>query len=294
MTVESATYIDDLNAAYPLGTDPKSEGDDHIRLIKSTLKTTFPNVTGAVTPTHTELNYVDGVTSAIQTQINTINSQLATTLFPNVTGTVTPTHTELNYVDGVTSAIQTQLDARLKTTLSGNTTVSGGTYTLTIDANVASMDNAWAWSQCLLSMGRSTGTYWAYMTGGAFYNTVVLGFSEVNHGTFATTDTIDFLLGPVQNGTLQGNTTFTLTISDDSTLGANHGAFMAAGPCVAKIIVFGHASSAYTTAFDAGSGFTRIWEGGSAPGALPAGDIRIVDVLIKDDVFYLSYKDYPA
>jgi hypothetical protein len=34
------------------------------------VKATFPNVSGAVTPTHTELNYVDGVTSAIQTQIN--------------------------------------------------------------------------------------------------------------------------------------------------------------------------------------------------------------------------------
>lgn len=70
MGLETGTYISDLNAANPASSDPKSQGDDHIRLVKSTLQATFPNITGAVTPTHTELNYVDGVTSAIQTQLN--------------------------------------------------------------------------------------------------------------------------------------------------------------------------------------------------------------------------------
>lgn len=70
MALETGTYISDLNASNPASSDPKSQGDDHLRLIKSTVKTTFPNISGAVTPTHTELNYVAGVTSAIQTQIN--------------------------------------------------------------------------------------------------------------------------------------------------------------------------------------------------------------------------------
>jgi hypothetical protein len=70
MGLESATYINGLNSSNPTSSDVRSEGDDHIRLLKSTIKATFPNVSGAVTPTHTELNYVDGVTSAIQTQLN--------------------------------------------------------------------------------------------------------------------------------------------------------------------------------------------------------------------------------
>jgi len=70
MTVETATYLGDLNATYPAGSDARSEGDDHIRLLKTVLKATFPYVTGALTATHTELNYVDGVTSAIQTQLD--------------------------------------------------------------------------------------------------------------------------------------------------------------------------------------------------------------------------------
>jgi hypothetical protein len=70
MPVESVTHISDLNASNPLGTDPGSDLDNHIRNLKTGIKTTFPNISGVVTPTHTELNYVDGVTSAIQTQLD--------------------------------------------------------------------------------------------------------------------------------------------------------------------------------------------------------------------------------
>lgn len=56
MTIESATYISDLNTSNPGAADAKSEGDDHIRLVKATLKTTFTGITGAVTATHTALN----------------------------------------------------------------------------------------------------------------------------------------------------------------------------------------------------------------------------------------------
>lgn len=56
MTIESATYISDLVSTNPAAGDPKSEGDDHIRLVKSTVKATLPNLTGAMTKTHTVLN----------------------------------------------------------------------------------------------------------------------------------------------------------------------------------------------------------------------------------------------
>lgn len=70
MPLETATYISSLNISNPTYNDNVDKADDHIRLIKSTLKNTFPNVSGAVLPTHTELNFVDGVTSAIQTQLD--------------------------------------------------------------------------------------------------------------------------------------------------------------------------------------------------------------------------------
>ena len=70
MALETFQYIDDLVATNPTATDNVSQGDDHIRGIKTTLKNTFPNVTGAITATEAELNFVDGVTSAIQTQLD--------------------------------------------------------------------------------------------------------------------------------------------------------------------------------------------------------------------------------
>jgi hypothetical protein len=59
MALESATYINQLNALNPDGTDLVSTADDHLRLIKSTLKNTFPNVTGPVTLTQNTLNNSD-------------------------------------------------------------------------------------------------------------------------------------------------------------------------------------------------------------------------------------------
>jgi|TARA_R100000482_G_C5123845_1_gene147429 hypothetical protein len=59
MALESGTYIDSLNASNPATTDGLSQADDHMRLIKATIKATFPNVSGAVTLTHTEVNALD-------------------------------------------------------------------------------------------------------------------------------------------------------------------------------------------------------------------------------------------
>ena len=63
MALESTTYIDGLVSTNPTGTDPRSQGDDHIRLVKSSIKATFPSLTGAVTSTQVELNLLDGVTA---------------------------------------------------------------------------------------------------------------------------------------------------------------------------------------------------------------------------------------
>ena len=103
---------------------------------------TLPNTTGTVpvlavhsdtsiTATPAELNYSDGVTSNIQTQLDakqpldaeltelaTMNGATASALADlsatevQIIDGATLTTTELNYVDGVTSAIQTQLDGK--------------------------------------------------------------------------------------------------------------------------------------------------------------------------------------
>jgi hypothetical protein len=84
----------------------------------------------AATTTSTEIGYVNGVTSAIQTQIDgkqaTITGGATTITSSNLTdsralvsdgsgkvGVATTTSTEIGYVNGVTSAIQTQIDAKV-------------------------------------------------------------------------------------------------------------------------------------------------------------------------------------
>ena len=70
MGLETGTYISDLVVTNPVGaSDAKSQGDDHLRLIKATLKNTFPNITGAMTLTHAQLNQ-----AALKNTTNTFTS----------------------------------------------------------------------------------------------------------------------------------------------------------------------------------------------------------------------------
>jgi len=75
MTVESGKYIGSMNPDYPEVDDPVAEGDDHLRSIKLKLVETLPGKDGngfakPIVATEDELNFVEGVTSPIQTQIN--------------------------------------------------------------------------------------------------------------------------------------------------------------------------------------------------------------------------------
>ena len=49
MPLENAQFIRDLNANYPEGGDPRSRGDDHLRMLKRVLQATFPNLGEAIT-----------------------------------------------------------------------------------------------------------------------------------------------------------------------------------------------------------------------------------------------------
>lgn len=63
MALEQATTINQLVETNPLGTDTKSQGDDHIRLIKGALRRTFPNITGPITVDEKVLNALAGGTN---------------------------------------------------------------------------------------------------------------------------------------------------------------------------------------------------------------------------------------
>lgn len=110
MALETATYVNQLVATNPVSGDPKSQGDDQIRLVKSTLKNTLPNLGGAMTASEAELNILDGATLSTA-ELNILDGVTASAAEINILDGATLTVTELNFVDGVTSPIQAQIDA---------------------------------------------------------------------------------------------------------------------------------------------------------------------------------------
>tara|TARA_B110000046_G_scaffold83630_1_gene91822 strand:+ start:89 stop:1168 length:1080 start_codon:yes stop_codon:yes gene_type:complete len=65
MALENGTYVNSLVTSNPASTDGLAQADDHIRLIKSTIKNTFPNLTGPVTATQASLNNTTSIPSVL-------------------------------------------------------------------------------------------------------------------------------------------------------------------------------------------------------------------------------------
>ena len=112
-----------MNSSNPVSTDAISAADDHLRLIKAALLATFPNITGVLNATHTELNTVaDGGTSATSTTLAS-----ADRIVVNDDGTMV----QVSLSDLLTylNSFQTAAGALATINSSGNAvTVSGLTY----------------------------------------------------------------------------------------------------------------------------------------------------------------------
>ena len=245
MSLESFNYIDSLNASNPTTTDNVSEGDDHIRGIKTTIKNTFPNINAAVTATDEELNYVDGVTSNIQTQLGTKLPLAGGTMTGNITlGTNTIDGLEINTtatnnlglgtgaVDSITTGgynigigdyALSSVDAgsnntaigyvTLNTTTSGNGNTSAGFYSLVVNTagsyNVASGFKA---LQANTTASGNTGIgYFALAGNTTGINNVALGYQA---GTTNTTGSSNIIIGDTVNAP-------SATASNQTVIGSN-------------------------------------------------------------------------
>jgi hypothetical protein len=113
--LETGTYISDLVATNPLTSDLASTGDDHIRLLKSTIKATFPNINGAVSATDEQLSLLTGLTGTVWTSAN---DGASSTL-------------DADLLDGSSSAAFAQLSASNVFTSSG----SGSSWPVEVQSN---------------------------------------------------------------------------------------------------------------------------------------------------------------
>jgi hypothetical protein len=121
--------------------------------------------TALTTVSATELGYLDGVTSAVQTQIN---AKQATVSGVN--------DTEIGYLDGVTSAIQTQLDGKVPATI---VDAKGDIIAATAADTVARLAVGANDTVLTADSTAATGLKWATPAG-------VTGLTNFAHGTGTT------------------------------------------------------------------------------------------------------------
>ena len=149
MTVETATYINQLNVNYPESNAAITGGDNHLRLIKTALKNTFPNISGPITDTHTTIN-LNMATVTAATNANTASTlvkrdgsgnfaagTITASLTGNVTGNTSGTHTgPVTGNASTATALATSRTISLSGDVSGSASFNG-TANATIHATIA-------------------------------------------------------------------------------------------------------------------------------------------------------------
>lgn len=79
MSLEVGSFINDLTAANPISTDPVGQGDDHLRLIKTCVKGTFPNF-GTIFNEVRQLDVATSISSTWNSNLICSNTSATTTV----------------------------------------------------------------------------------------------------------------------------------------------------------------------------------------------------------------------
>jgi hypothetical protein len=87
MALESGNYINDLVITNPTSSDPKSQGDDHLRLVKTILKETLNGFTGAILVTAADTGTATGHVLAPSTALVGYTPMLCLLYRANITNT---------------------------------------------------------------------------------------------------------------------------------------------------------------------------------------------------------------
>jgi microcystin-dependent protein len=121
LPLETATYITDLVTSNPAHSDGLNNADAHLRLIKGTIKATFPNFTAAA---------LNSTQAQIDTTVNTVSTNGVSILAD------AGVHFKTNTTDGITNPAEGQVGVS-----TGGTTAtvfsSGGIGTATLNASTA-------------------------------------------------------------------------------------------------------------------------------------------------------------
>jgi len=115
MGLETGTHINDLTITNPVGTDNKSQGDDHLRLIKKVVKASFPGMGGAAWRVQSKGS---GYTVLATDNMSVIRCTTVVTLTLTAAATLGNQHMFVAFADGGIVTI----DGNSSETVNGQTT----------------------------------------------------------------------------------------------------------------------------------------------------------------------------
>lgn len=150
MALESFSGIWSLNVSNPTTSDDVSQGDDHLRGIKTSIRQTFPRISSTIGVTASEINHLSGVASnvknaldalsaSLQAEIsrtNTLSASLATVISTSDTLSQSLLATQSNLND-VSKSLQAEisrtntLSASLQSVINTSIVAYGGFYVAT-------------------------------------------------------------------------------------------------------------------------------------------------------------------
>ena len=208
MAVETAAFISQLNSASPAVGDLKSEGDDHLRVIKTALQGSLPNLgANAVTVTAAELNAVAGRTVDIPAIANIAVAGTGATALYVATQPTTAVGRAIANLDVVDSKI---LAAAVAATLPSQTG-NGGKYIKT-NGTTASWEVAPNFGTLLATLTPTVSTAVDFLStfSSAYDNYLILGSGV----TFGTDDGLSVRLAA--SGAADTGSNYITTSFDDS------------------------------------------------------------------------------
>lgn len=127
MALETGTTVDSLVSTNPVATDPVGQADDHLRLIKTVLKTTFAGITGVAD--EDDMSSDSAAKLATQQSIKAyVDAQV--------------TASDLDFQGDSGGALSIDLDSETLTVAGGtgiDTSGSSNTLTVAIDSTVATL-----------------------------------------------------------------------------------------------------------------------------------------------------------
>jgi len=268
-------------AVSPAGSVTVSAKRRFAGVVRDASDTTIKFFQDATTKPTSTVNFAEAGLTYADIQVDDIAADVITANSATI-GDVS--NTELQYLNGVTSAIQTQLDAKLGTSTASSTyaPLSGPALTGTPTAPTAAADTnttqiattAYVVGQGYLKSSTASSTY-APLTAAALVRPVLTSaFETVSVSATQATGTVNVDLSTAAVHYYTGNSAANWTFNFRGNSGTTLNSLLSVGQSATVAFLVTNTTAYYPTAFQVdGVSVTPKWQGGTAPTAGNANSI---------------------